>query len=298
MFNTTTNSSWPVRDVDPIFQMVAYTVIGVTSLTCNISFLYVIFFTYKMKAHQTSLLVNLAFSDICIILVGIPLTLLNLASKQPITQGILCQTQGFLLLMLFLHSNFNLTYIALQRYLIVVRTKFYPTEMTRTKSALQIITTWTCASVVALPSLLGWGKQDYNFGRAHCMLVWGHSISYLLFVQFTAFTIPLVIIIFSYYNIIRYSKRTVVKVKDNPEMKASRKIREYRLSMTLIIVVVTFFTLFMPYATMLYYEGFGGSLANEVIILSFLFSFGEGQGPFFLRESETYIFFVSEIRYC
>ena len=257
-----------VRVVKPVVQITLYSVVGTASLSSNILFLYVITCTDKMKAQHTSLLINLALSDVVIILVGLPLTLVNLMCEKPVTEGILCQGQGFVLLLLFLHSNFNLTHIAIQRYLIIVKSKLYPKFVTKTRMIFRVISTWICAIIVSLPSLLGWGKVDYNFGRAHCMLVWGHSISYLLFVQFLAFTLPLLIITFCYYNIINYSKTSYNKSKRNCDIiNTSRKQREYRLTMALILVVINFFILFIPYAILIYWEGF----ANEIVSEEFSF---------------------------
>ena len=260
--NNSTRLNDRVREVNPSLQIIVYSIIGSVSLLSNLIFSYILACTDKMKTQANSLLVNLAVSDLCIICVGLPLTIGNLVYDEVITKGILCQLQGFLLLVLFLTSNFNLTFIAIHRYVLIVRKPLYSKLMTRRRIKFGLVSTWICAIAISFP---GWGELDYNFGRAHCMLVWGGSISYVLFVQMLAFTLPLHIIICCYYNVVTHSNPSQKRLKNIcEENTSSRTAREYRLSVTLIIVVISFFTVFLPYALLIFWDVFANENASEL----------------------------------
>ena len=121
---TSNNSIEPkrLRALNADLQLALYTIIGFLALPGNLILVYLATFSKKLKMEGLVLLQNLAISDLFIIFVGVPITIANLATDEGlIKDGVMCQIQGCVILALFLNSNFNITYVALYRYLYIVK---------------------------------------------------------------------------------------------------------------------------------------------------------------------------------
>ena len=253
------NTTRTRTEVDTTLQIISYFIIGVLALPGNVILVYLTFVSKKISMEGLGLLQNLAVSDILIIFTGVPLTIANLASNNGIvTDGKLCQAQGFVLLALFLNSNFNITLVAAHRYLFIVKNSFYKKMNKQRRIHLVISSTWMTALLVSIPSVGGWGKQDYNFNRAHCMVVWRHSVSYLAFVQALAFFLPLLVIGFCYWNILKHVRASRNR---NNTTKWGERRTPFKIS---VMISASFFVSFMPYALLIIHEGFLGKPAGEV----------------------------------
>ena len=248
----------PSRTISPLLQTTLYAIVGVVSLVFNILIVLGILRNRGMRTRSNYLLVNLAFNDIGIILFGIPLTIYNLnTSTISHLRGGYCDLTGYLILLMFVASNVNLTWIALHRYLLLVQSSFYTQHMTTKRVMFGVFICWALTGLISLAPVLGWSRMAYNFGRAHCMIVWEDNLGYLIFLQLIAFTIPLCIMIFSYYNVItktKQSRKRFQSVAD--EANVLRKALEQKLTLMFLVVVIVFFTCFMPYAVMIWTEGF------------------------------------------
>jgi len=253
------------RKIDASLQCTIYSIVGVISCVSNVLIILTILKTKKMRTKSNYLLVNLAITNLLILIFGVPITCYSLLVNeyQPIT-GAFCDIAGFLILVAFLSSNFNLSLIAMHRYLLIAKNQFYMRYVTNKRLFYSIIFCWCIPTLISLAPALGWGKLDYNFGRAHCMVVWEDDKGYLIFLQFTAFTIPLAIMIFSYYKVITTTKRSRKRfLTTADEANTLRKKLEQQLTIMLLAVVIVFFTCFMPYAIMIYTEGFFGIVTSE-----------------------------------
>jgi len=89
------------------------------------------------------------------------------------------------------------------------------------------------------------------------MIDWTASKSYLLYVQIVAFPVPLSIMVFSYYKVFTHSYASQKRLRSSTD-RHNLKIntRELSLTLTLLIVVVVFFSSQIPYAVLIYIEGF------------------------------------------
>ena len=265
------------REVDARLQITLYIGIAILALPGNCILFYLSTFTNKLKMEGLSLLRNLAVSDILIICVGVPFTVANLSNYEGGTHdGILCQPQGFLILVLFLNSNFNIFLIAVYRFLFIVKNDVYQRLCGKTwRVNFSVCMTWFSAVCVSVPSVTGWGKLDYNFNRAHCMIVWRHSISYLLFVQFFAFLLPLIVVIFAYWRILNHFRASQVRTNVR---RSDRKT-----CIMSAMITASFFLSFLPYAILIVHEGLIGELAGEVFsFIAMIFAYSNGVVDFWI----------------
>ena len=253
-------------DISIQVQFILYATVGAVSLTCNSLIFFVIGTNKAMSTKSNLLLLSLAATDWLTIIVGIPVHLVNLLTDVK-SAGLICDVLGFLILIPFLVSNLNLTLIAVHRYFLVVRNNLYRGLFTDRNTNLFIGSVWVLGVVLAAPPLCGWGNFSYNRDRSHCMVDWQHSVTYLLFLQILAYPAPTCTMCFCYYKIIKYSRASTKRVKpstsSSDNRRVARKKREMRLSVMLIIVVSSFFVLYLPYAVLILYEGMAGGTPSQ-----------------------------------
>ena len=243
----------PSRNV----QIALYSFVSVISFVSNALLFLVLGFTKKLHTKTNFLLANLGITDLLIIVFGCTINISNLYSAEtPIATGRACYVTGVLVLIPFLVSNFNLALIAFHRYILIVRTGLHKRLFSNTKIIFYVIGVWTFGILITLPPVFGWGRITYNAPRTHCMIDWSHSKSYLFFVQITGFPIPLLVMAFSYYKVFTHSYCSRKRLRSSSDKHNLRQnSREIALSICLLIVLIVFFSLFTPYAILIYTEG-------------------------------------------
>lgn len=276
-------------DVSTQVQIALYTIVGTKSLLCNSIIFMVISTNKKMRTKSNLMLLSLATTDWLTIIIGIPIHLINLAKGGNQTHNSFCDLSGFLILIPFLVSNFNLTLIAVHRYVLVVRNTDYRRLFTQRNTYLLIAAIWTIGITLSVPPLLGWGSFAYDHNRAHCMVDWQRSLTYLVFLQLLAYPAPMCIMCFCYFKILKHSyastKRLAVTAAVSSENRrvVTKKKREVRLSIMLLLVVLCFFTLYFPYAILIVYEGIaGGTPSHAFSFIAMLCAYSNSMVDFWI----------------
>ena len=242
----------PSRDV----QIALYSIVSVVSFVSNTLLFLVLGFTKKLHTKTNFLLVSLGLTDWLIIAFGSTVNISNLSSSTPIASGKACKLTGVLVLIPFLVSNFNMALISFHRYTLIVRNGSHKRIFSTTKLILYVIGVWVFGIILTVPPLCGWGRISYNASRAHCMVDWSYSKSYLFFVQIAGFPIPLFVMAFSYYKVFTHSYISHKRLRASTDRhNLKQKRREISLSLCLLIVLVVFFSLYTPYAVLIYMEG-------------------------------------------
>ena len=260
--NTTNNASSvtmiddnqlvPSRNV----QIVLYSFVSAISIISNILLFLVLGFTKKLHTKTNFFLANLGVTDLLIIVFGCTINISNLYSDTPIETGKACYATGILVLIPFMVSNFSLALIAFHRYILIVRDGLHNKLFSNTKVIIYVIAVRTFAILLTIPPVFGWGRITYNAPRTHCMIDWSYSKSYLFFIQITGFPIPLFVMVFSYYKIFTHSYSSCKRLQASTDRHNLRqKSREFTLSICLLIILIVFFSLFTPYAVVIYTEG-------------------------------------------
>ena len=269
--------------VSTIVQSLVYSTVGIISLLSNVFIVVIITVNKRMRTKNNFLLVNLAVTDLLIVINGIPVTLYNLNSRSHI-RGIPCQVFGFLILVPFLGSNFNLTLIAFHRYLLISHTNFYLKHVTKIKLFLAALLCWCMAVILSLFPIFGWGRFLYHEHRAHCMVDWKFDQGYLIFLQVLAFPVPLIFLIFCYYKVMKKTASSRRRLKISADRhNLLQKLNEQKLTLMLVTVVITFVICFLPYAVMIYIEGFSlWIIPREYSFLAMMFAYGNSMCDFWI----------------
>ena len=264
-------------------QITLYSTVGVISFLSNTLLFLVLGFTKKLHTKTNFLLASLGITDWFIFVFGITINISNLATT-PIDSGLSCDVTGLLVLIPFLVSNFNLSLIAFHRYMLIVRNRIHKRIFSFKKVVIYVIGIWCAGIIISIPPLFGWGRFSYNPHRAHCMIDWGASKSYLLFVQIVAFPVPLTIMVFSYYKVFTHSYTSQKRLRSSSD-RHNLKIntRELSLTLTLLVVVVVFFSSQVPYAVLIYIEGFFKAKPPPVFsFLAMFFAYSNGMCDFWI----------------
>lgn len=265
-------------------QIALYAIVGTMSFVCNSLIFLVIGTNREMRTKSNLMLLSLATTDWLIIVTGVPVHLVNLVHGENQTHGGACKLFGFLILIPFLVSNFNLTLIAVHRYIMVVQNKSYIRLFSDRKTYLAIASVWIVGFLLSIPPLIGWGSFSYDANRAHCMVDWAHSLSYLIFLQVLAYPVPMATMCYCYYKILRHSYDSSKRLASSGDKsRLAKKKRELRLSIMLLLVLLCFFVLFFPYAVMIVYEGMVKETPSHTFsFIAMLFAYSNSMVDFWI----------------
>jgi hypothetical protein len=233
-----------------------------------------------LRTHSNCYLVNLAISDLLLVLVACPATLSQVSSSYwPFPSlPILCKLATFLPLLFSFASTFSICLIALDRHQLIVHTQ-NPRHKTVITS-ICILSVWISAFSCAAPilpntklNIVPLSQNIYSLlgikERAYCMENWGYKqgrLVYSLLVLCVQFLMPSIILLLAHVRI--YLKLTSLPfwgrsrspvIKEGTEIKAlngenhkgderkmSARKRSHKTIYLLVCVVVLFMCSWFP----------------------------------------------------
>ncbi|KAI9549944.1 hypothetical protein GHT06_005214 [Daphnia sinensis] len=196
----------PARPAAHFMLAVIYTVVFVIGLVSNIVIVYILLSSRKLLTPANILLVNLAFSDLLIILM-IPIFIYNSFLQGPAIGGFGCKAYGFLSGFSGTSTILTLAAVAVDRYLVISRPLELGKKPTRSWSYVTIGLIWFYSATFASLPFLGAGKYVPEGYLTSCSFDYlsddiGTRIFILIFF-IAAWVCPLAAIIFCYAAIIR-----------------------------------------------------------------------------------------------
>ncbi|CAH1787599.1 unnamed protein product, partial [Owenia fusiformis] len=158
-------------------------------------------------------------------------------------------------------SIYNISTVAVNRYIAICRTDISRSIFTWKKCAVMIAVLWIYAILLVLPTQLGWGSFSFKQKTDLCVCDWAASDSYTIILGILAFLIPPIAIIYSYWNIfktvhasakaLRAHEAKNRKAKPSQDADASNALvksvpkktnrRDVRLAIQLLVLFVIFF---------------------------------------------------------
>ncbi|XP_015115350.1 pinopsin-like [Diachasma alloeum] len=187
---------------------------------------------------------NLAFGDFLVALLGNPLALVSAVKGGWYWSHSTCLWYAWIMSTLGFASIGNLTMMALERYLFVVRPMF--SVSIKTAMVLSGIV-WVYAVSLSLPPFFGWGSYGYEPGNVSCSVSWEvhnpatHSDTYIAFLFFFGMIVPVILISASYFGIIS----TLKKVK---KRTGGTRRREVKVTKMVALMITAFLIAWTPYA--------------------------------------------------
>ncbi|CAG9769354.1 unnamed protein product [Ceutorhynchus assimilis] len=219
----------------------------------------VVFLFCRSKSLRTPanmLIVNLAVSDF-LMLLKMPVFIYNCFYHGPVLGDIACRIYGFFGGLCGTASIGTLAAISFDRYFVV---KYPLKRFSRHRIYFCLIFSWIYALCFSLIPLLdiGFGKYQYEGYLASCSFDYLSEKKairmFILIFFFAAFIVPLSIISFSYYKIVRVvggRSRAVKDKRDSIRHVKEEDERKQELKLAIIVLIVIFLWLFSwtPYAT-------------------------------------------------
>lgn len=219
----------------------------------------------NLKTSSNYLIMNIAVADLLVAVIVAPLRFVEMYHGWPLG-NFLCHFVAPLQDVIVCVSVVTHTFIALERYRVVVQPFKEKLTIRRTKQVIGII--WiACYIASGLPVAFA-VKEKVEGGRRVCSVLWPSDISrqlYILYLVIMFVFIPLVIQTYAYSEVVKmvHFEITYVKKDEFVDIRAVKLAQSRaRVVKTLILLVVAFYVCSIPRVfTMLLWE-FGGFKTN------------------------------------
>jgi len=239
-----------------------YLVIGTTAVFGNISVLRIFSGNANLRTPSNMLVMNLAASDLLLMICLIPECVFNFFTGGPWRFGNLaCQIHAFTGAMCGYNQITTLTMISWDRYNVIVN-GFKGTPLTFSKSIIMIIFSWIWALGWSVCPLVGWGYYAMDGMLGTCsfdmMTTDMSNKTHILATTLAMFVMPVLIIMSCYYFIVQAvfhhedelrqqaKKMNVTSLRSNSEQQAVSA--EIRIAKIAIMNVTLWLMAWTPFA--------------------------------------------------
>ncbi|XP_033336396.1 rhodopsin [Megalopta genalis] len=192
------------------------------------------------------ILVNLVFGDLLVAALGNPVAMVSAMTGGWYWSYKVCLWYACFMSTLGFASIGNLTVMAVERWLLVVK----PTKVLSIRTAIILgFLVWIYALCLSLPPLVGWGSYGPEAGNVSCSVSWEvhdevtRSGSYIGYIFTVGLVIPVIIISASYLAII-------AKLRKVRKRAGARGRREAKITKMIALMIIAFLVAWLPYATL------------------------------------------------
>ncbi|KAF5294265.1 hypothetical protein FQR65_LT10851 [Abscondita terminalis] len=236
-----------------VVSAVTLLIIGLFGFVLNLIAIKLMWKNKQLWTSVNAILFNLVCGDFLVSIFGIPLTLASAIAQGWIFGKSLCLAYGFFMSVLGIGAIITLTTLSLERYLIITK-PFRNASLTRHGVYILILGIWLYSLLLTVPPLIGWGNYINEGINISCSVNWEdrsyNSKTYVIFLFIFGLIIPLLIISYSYINIIRKLQKKTTKSKQI-------KRREKRIASVIFLMITAFLIAWTPYAVMALLIQFG-----------------------------------------
>ncbi|EFX63568.1 hypothetical protein DAPPUDRAFT_307031 [Daphnia pulex] len=261
----------PVNPMWHYLLGVAYFFLGITSITGNSLVLHLFLKTKELKTPANMFVVNLAVSDLGMMITQFPMFFFNCFSGGVWIFGpFMCELYACTGSIFGLCSICTMAAISYDRYNVIVH-GMKGTPMTYGRAASLILFCWFYAIGWSIPPFAGWGKYIPEGILDSCSFDYltrdSATVSYTCCLFVSNYCTPLLIITFCYYHIVKAimhheealreqaKKMNVTSLRSNADQNAqSAEIRVAKVAMMNITLWIGMWT---PYAAIVLRGAFG-----------------------------------------
>lgn len=249
--NGTKTNGTPLEVI--IIKSIVLIVISITAVIGNTLVIMVICQRNAGQTVTNYLIINLAIIDIITGLFRLPLYVMNIIADRQYYDAVGCNIHSFIGGICFIGSVHSLMWIAIIRYLVVVKSKKWRIKPKHAYYYIAII--WLSCIIVSSWSLLGWSKNVYIDVEKGCIPSWyGSGISGIVKGILEAnidFAIPLVIICFCYLLIFLYLKRNQRRIAHR-SFRMPGVVDKTKVTLTMFIVFVGFLICYSTWSLLVF----------------------------------------------
>ncbi|XP_045539011.1 opsin-1 [Papilio machaon] len=234
-------------------------ILGFISMVGNGMVIYIFSSTKNLKTPSNLLVVNLAFSDFLMMFTMSPAMVINCYYETWVFGPFACELYGCAGSLFGCISIWTMTMIAFDRYNVIVK-GIAAEPMTKKGALLRILFIWFAALSWTLAPLFGWNRYvpEGNMtacGTDYLTKEW-FSRSYIVVYGFFVYFTPLLLIIYSYYFIVKAvaahekSMREQAKKMNVASLRSSESANasaECKLAKVALMTISLWFMAWTPY---------------------------------------------------
>nr|CAH0102306.1 unnamed protein product [Daphnia galeata] len=261
----------PVNPMWHYLLGLVYIILGATSITGNGLVLHLFLKTKDLKTPANMFVVNLAFSDICMMITQFPIFVYNCFNGGVWLFGpFLCELYACTGSIFGLCSICTMAAISYDRYNVIVNGMNGP-RMTYKKAASLILFCWAYAIGWSIPPFVGWGKYIPEGILDSCSFDYltrdSATVSYTTCLFVSNYCTPLLIITFCYYHIVnaivhhekalreQAKKMNVTSLRSNVDQNAQSA--EIRVAKVALMNITLWIAMWTPYAAIVLRGAYG-----------------------------------------
>ncbi|XP_055839925.1 opsin Rh6 [Episyrphus balteatus] len=247
-------------------------VLGVMSLTGNFVVIYVFTSAKTLRTPSNLFVVNLAVSDFCMMFTMFPPVVLNGFYGTWILGPFLCELYGLFGSLFGCVSIWTMTMIALDRYNVIVK-GITKAPLNIKGAILRLAFIWTVCGCWAVVPLFGWNRYVPEGNMTACGTDYfakdWFNRSYILVYSTWAYAIPLTLIIYSYYHILKAVRVHEAAMREQAKKMNVQSLRnegdkaksvEIKLAKVALCTIALWFVAWTPYS-IINYAGIFNSLS-------------------------------------
>ena len=263
--------------IGTIIETTILVIICTASVLGNITLFVVIIRRKSLRTIANGFLLNLAFADLLVSLLNMPITVVTIVEQRWIFGDRACKLLGFTTMLSFVSSVMSLAMIGVNRYYYVVQWKRYHSIFTQRRAFLFAGIVWFISLLLSLPPLFGWAEYRYIPGKSYCFVFWPSGVYYMYFMLTICFFGPLTSICMSYFNILKFTRESKRRVNQHRnELRTQEEIQseqehgisfyernrrrfrmtkeEVKITNTLLIVVACFMACWAPFVITMFFD--------------------------------------------
>ncbi|XP_062921600.1 green-sensitive opsin-like [Mobula hypostoma] len=211
----------------------------------------VVTFNHKKLRHPLNyILVNLSVANLFMVLIGFVVTFYTSLHGYFVMGPIGCAVEGFFATLGGEVALWSLVVLAIERYIVVCK-PMGNFRFGNNHALIGIAVTWVLGLAAASPPLVGWSRYipegyqcscgpDYYTRNPHY-----NNESYVIYLFLFYFIVPVILIFFSYGNLICKVKEAAAQQQES----ATTQKAEKEVTRMVILMVIGFLTAWLPYAT-------------------------------------------------
>ncbi|XP_076066045.1 rhodopsin-like [Oratosquilla oratoria] len=197
----------------PIWQSmfgVLYILLGMLSMMGNSLVLWIFSISKTLRSGINILIVNLAFSDLMMMLTQFPILVTNSFNQKWMLGALACEVYGFCGALFGTISIITMTLIAIDRYNAIV-TPFAGRRLNTTKAVMWVVGIWVYSLGWCVMPLFGWNQYVLEGFLTSCTFDYLStdllSRTYVMMLCLAAYVTPLAVIGFCYGHILLAVRR-------------------------------------------------------------------------------------------
>ncbi|CAO1390920.1 unnamed protein product [Diamesa hyperborea] len=257
-------------------------VLGIISISGNFIVINVFTTTKHLRTPSNLLVVNLAISDFLMMFTMMPPMVYNCFNETWMFGPLMCELYAMFGSIFGCGSIWTMTMIAFDRYNVIVK-GISGKPLTNGKALLEILCVWLFSLLWCLAPFLGWGRYVPEGNMTACgtdylskdILNRSYILAYSVFCYF----LPLFMIIYSYYFILKAVMAHEKNMKEQAKKMNVASLRsndtqssECKLAKVALVTISLWFMAWTPYLVINYGGIFGGNISPLATIWGSLFA--------------------------